>query len=152
MVRPTIVMALVGVLLTSACSSSGGSSGGSATNGSTAEEGCGECTQEVAAIRRQLEELDGIRELLTLKRYPSSPTNGAGVKVELRSTGAGDTGVQDEVAEIVWKSRVTPLDELFVTVEDGEGELVPTLPYDFTDGGRNHATYEEQWGARPVGE
>ena len=149
MVRPTIVMALIGVLMTSACSSSDGSPSGS---GSTAEEGCGECTQEVAEIREQLGKVDGIRELVTLTRYPSTPTNGAGVKVELRSTGAGDTGVQDEVAEIVWKSRVTPLDELFVTVEDSEGELVQTLPYDFHEGNRGHAAYVEQWGPRPVQE
>lgn len=149
MVRPTIVLALVGVLVTGACSSSGGGSSG---GGSSADDGCGECTEEVADIRAQLGDLDGIRELVTLTRYASSPTNGAGVKVELRSRGAGDTGIQDEVAEIVWKSRVTPLDELFVTVEDGEGELVPTLPYDFTDGARQHATYVEQWGQRPVEE
>ena len=153
MLRPTIVTALVGVLLTTACTSSGGSStgGGPSGGGSAADEGCGECTEEVAAIREQLGELDGIRELVTLRRYPSSPTNGAGVKVELRSTEAGDTGIQDRVAEVVWKSRVTPLDEVFVTVEDGTGELVPTLPYDFTDHGRQHDTYVEEWGARPVG-
>lgn len=149
MLRPTIAMALVGVVLTSACNSSGGSP---STGRPSTDEGCGECTEEVAAIREQLEGLDGIRELVTLKRYSASPTNGAGVKVELRSKRAGDTGVQDEVAEIVWKSRVTPLDELFVTVEDGAGELVPTLPYDFTDHSRQHATYEEQWGPRPVEE
>lgn len=149
MVRTAIALALIGVLVTSACSSSGG---GPSESGTTTEAGCGACTQEVAAIRDQLGELDGIRELVTLKRYSSSPTNGAGVKVELRSTDAGDTGIQDEVAEIVWKSRVTPLDELFVTVEDGEGELVPTLPYDFADGARQRAEYEEQWGPRPVAE
>lgn len=149
MVRPTIVMALIGVLMTSACSSSDGSPSG---GGPTSEEGCGECAREVADIREKLGRLDGIRELVTLKRYPSSPTNGAGVKVELRSTGEGDTGVQDEVAEIVWKSRVTPLDELFVTVEDSEGELVPTLPYDFHEGNRGHPAYVEQWGPRPVEE
>jgi hypothetical protein len=146
----TVVAVLSALLALSACGGPGTEATDESTGGTSGVAGCGECTEELATLRGRIEDLAGVRELVTLHTYADSPTNGAGVKVELRSTGSGDSGVQDRVAELVWKSPIAPLDEVVVAVEDADGELVATLPYDFTATGRQHDTYVEQWGERPV--
>ena len=134
----TLVLAMV-VGALSACASAG-----------STDPGCGECTDELAQVREQITALPDVKKLLTLKKYGASPTNGATVKAEIISSGAGDTGIADEVARIVWQSELVPVDVVMVTLEDSTGELVPSLPYDFRDDSRDHAAYEEQWGPRPV--
>lgn len=120
--------------------------------GST-DPGCGECVEELAQVRKEIESLPDVKRLLTLKKYAASPTNGAGVKIELRSRSTGDDQVVQEVAGIVWKSELTPVDVVDVTVEDASGELVHGgSPYDFRDGSRDHPSFEELWGPRPVEE
>jgi hypothetical protein len=147
-----VVVLLAAALLLSACTSS---DSGTATpddpSGTSSEAGCGDCVEELADVRSEIEALPDVRELLTLETYRESPTNGAGVRVELRTRSTGDAAVVDEVGRIVWQSRLAPVDEVFVTVEDASGELVRgSSPLDFTDTGRRHDTYVEQWGERPV--
>ena len=113
-------------------------------------DGCGECVEELEVVRTDLEKLPGVLEILTVTRYADSPTNGAGVRVELRSEGSGETGVADSVAKVLWQSRVTPLEEVFVTVADSDGKLVPTRPYVFVPEVDGYASYVEKWGERPV--
>jgi hypothetical protein len=153
MLRVTILMAvLAAVLLLTSCTSSD-------ADGSRADDpvdpsagaGCGECVEELAEVRAEIVALPDVEELLTLETYDASPTNGAGVRVEVRSASTGDPQVIDEVARIVWQSRLAPVDEVFVTVEDASGELVRGgSPFDFTDAGGQRAAYEERWGPRPV--
>lgn len=122
------------------------------TAGST-DPGCGECVEELAQVREQVESLPDVERLVTLEKYPASPTNGAGVTVELRSRSTGDDQVVDEVAEIVWKSELWPVDVVDVSVEDASDALLHgDSPYDFRDDSRDHASYVEQWGPRPVTE
>ena len=148
----TLVAVLSALVLLSGCTSSGEGGRGDDPADPPSETGCGECVEELAAVRADIEALPDVEELLTLETYTGSPTNGAGVRVELRSASTGDPAVMDDVAEIVWQSRLAPVDEVFVTVQDASGELVRGgSPYDFTDDGRERATYEEQWGPRPVG-
>lgn len=119
------------------------------TAGST-DPGCGECVEELAQVRKEIESLPDVKRLLTLKKYPASPTNGAGVTIELRSRSTGDDQVVQEVAGIVWKSELTPVDVVDVTVEDASGELVHGgSPYDFRDDSRDYPSFEELWGPRP---
>ena len=155
MLRATTLVALLSaLLLMSGCTSSdGGSASGDDPADPTTAPGCGECVEELAAVRTEVEALPDVKELLTLDTYADTPTNGAGVQVELRSRSTGDPAVIDEVARIIWQSDLTPVDEVFVTVEDSSGELVRGgSPFDFTATSRQHATYEEQWGPRPVEE
>lgn len=133
-----------------ACTSNGGSDPAGKDTASAAP-GCGDCAGELDAVRSQVEELADVKRIRTLEKYDASPTNGATVGFEIYSKGVGDTGLADEVARIVWQSDLAPVDVVTITIEDSAGELVPLLPYDFRDDSRQHATYEEQWGPRPVG-
>lgn len=152
--RTVTMMALLsGAALLSACTSPGGDDArargpSGATSG---EAGCGACVEELADVRARVEELADVRELVALETYRASPTNGAGVRVELRARSTGDPAVVDEVGRIIWQSRLSPVDEVFVAVEDASGDLVRgSSPLDFTRSSRRHATYVEQWGERPV--
>lgn len=125
---------------------------GCANAGST-DPGCGECVEELAAVRTEIEALPDVKKLVTLNKYPSSPTNGATVDVELDSKSVGDSGVVEEVARIVWQSELTPVDWVEVVVEDASGELVHgDSPFHFLEQGREYESYVEQWGPRPVEE
>ena len=148
----TLVALLSVALLLSACTSSdGGPAAPDDRPGEPSASGCGECVEELADVRSRIEGLSDVEELLTLETYDASPTNGAGVRVELRTRSTGDAAVVDEVGRIVWQSELAPVDEVFVTVEDASGELVRgSSPLDFTATGRQHATYVEEWGERPV--
>ncbi|HSU03165.1 MAG TPA: hypothetical protein VLK03_11485 [Nocardioides sp.] len=154
MLRVTTLVALLSAaLLLSSCTTSGGGGRTDDPADPATAAGCGECTEELGAVRRDIEALPDVKELLTLETYTESPTNGAGVRVELRSRSAGDTAVVDEVGKILWQSRIAPLDEVFVTVEDGSGQLVRgSSPFDFTEAGRERGGFEDQWGPRPVDE
>lgn len=152
----TLAAVLSALLLMTGCASSDGGgpdAGATGSTGSSPEDGCGDCTEELAAVRADIEALPDVRELATLETYTGSPTNGAGVQVELRTRSTGDPSVMDEVAEIIWKSDLAPVEEVFVTVEDASGELVRGggSPFDFTETSRQHDTYVQQWGQRPVG-
>jgi hypothetical protein len=154
MLRATTLVAVVSaVLLMTGCTSSEGDGAGPRGDDSAdpATTGCGQCVEELADVRAELEALPEVSELLTLEIYGASPTNSAGVQVELRSTSTRGPRVVEEVARIVWQSGLAPVDEVFVTVEDASGELVRgASPFDFSDAGGRRATYAEQWGPRPV--
>ncbi|MCW2737657.1 hypothetical protein [Nocardioides sp.] len=157
MLRVTTLVALLSaVLFVSACTASdGGGAGADEPTGqdtSSTAPGCGDCEAELAAVRSQVEQLADVERIRTLEKYGSSPTNGDTVNLELFSAGVGDTGLADEVAAIVWRSDLAPVDVVTIAIEDSAGDLVPTLPYDFRDGSRQHATYVQQWGPRPVEE
>lgn len=150
----TLVTLLSAVLFVSACSSSDG--GGARVDdpagrdSTSAAPGCGDCEAELAAVRSRVEQLADVKRIRTLEKYGSSPTNGDTVNLEIHSTGVGDTGLADEVAEIVWRSDLAPVDVVTIAIQDSAGDLVPSLPYDFRDSSRQHATYAGRWGPRPV--
>lgn len=157
MLRITTLVAMLSVVLMfSACTSSDGSAndtGDGESSGASSQEGCGACTEQLAAVRAQIEALPDVAELATLETYTGSPTNAPGVQVELRTRSTGDPSVMDQVAEIIWKSELSPVEEVFVTVEDASGELVRGggSPYDFSETSRQHDVYVREWGPRPVG-
>lgn len=156
MLRATTLVALVSALLfLTACTSSDG--GGARADdpagqdSSGAGEGCGDCEAELADVRAQVEELADVKRIQTLEMYGATPTNGETVDLEIYSRSVGDTGLADEVAKIIWQSELAPIDVVTIAIQDSAGDLVPSLPYDFRDGSRDHASHEEQWGPRPVG-
>jgi len=156
MLRATTLVALVSALLfLTACTSSddGGARADdpAGQDSSGAAEGCGDCEAELADVRAQVEGLADVKRIRTLEKYGATPTNGDTVDLEIYSRGVGDTGLADEVAKIVWQSTLAPVDVVTIAIQDSAGDLVPSLPYDFRDSSRDHASYEAQWGPRPVG-
>jgi hypothetical protein len=154
MLRATTLVALVSALLflTACTSSDGGGAGADDPAGQDspgAGEGCGDCEAELADVRAQVEELADVKRIRTLEKYGATPTNGETVDLEIYSRGVGDTGLADEVAKIVWQSKLAPVDVVTIAIQDAAGDLVPSLPYDFRDSARDHASYEAQWGPRP---
>lgn len=117
----------------------------------TDDPGCGECVEELASVRAEILALADVQKIISLKKYPSSPTAAASVNVELKSRSVGDPAVADEVARIVWQSRLEPVVWVDVTVVDSAGDLVDTnSPFEFLKAGDDYETYLEDWGPRPV--
>ena len=52
----------------------------------------------------------------------------------------------------MWHSDLAFVDVVTIAIQDSAGDLVPSLPYDFRDSSRQHATYAGRWGPRPVEE
>ena len=75
----------------------------------TDEPGCGECVEELASVRAEIRALPDVKQIRSLKKYASSPTSGASVDVSLESRSSGDPGVADEVARIIWQSKLSPV-------------------------------------------
>jgi hypothetical protein len=157
MMRRTVgrlgLLLVLGCSLAACTSTDGGDPSGTdpaGTDTSTAAAGCGDCEAELADVRSQVEALADVKRIKTLQKYGASPTNGETVDLEIYSKGVGDTGLADEVARIVWQSDLAPVDVVTIAIQDADGKLVPSLPYDFRDDSRDHASYEEQWGPRPV--
>jgi hypothetical protein len=148
--RPRLLL-LAALLLSvfstvSACSDPGGG------NGTRAEEtaGCGSCEREVARIRTELEALEGVSMVRRVELVPESPTNGSGVDIELRSSRASEGDLASEAARIVWQSEVRPVEVVNISIRLTDGSMAQLLPYDFRESGREHASYVEEWGERPV--
>ncbi|HXH78805.1 hypothetical protein [Nocardioides sp.] len=112
--------------------------------------GCGSCEREVADIRTQLEALDGITMVKRVEFIPESPTNGSGVDIELRSSQPSEGDLASEAARIVWQSRVQPVEVVNISIKLADGSMAQLLPYDFRETSREHASYVEEWGERPV--
>ena len=138
LIARTALFALVAAQA-SACAYAGGT-----------DPGCGECVDELAQVRQQIEALPDVKRLKTLEKYAASPTNGAEVAVELRTRSTGDEQVVAEVARVVWQSDLAPVDVVTVSVVDASGALLHgDSPYDFRADSPQHETYVEQWGERP---
>ncbi len=120
--------------------------------GSGADEvaGCGSCEREIAQVRTQLEALDGVTEVKRVELMPESPTNGAGVDVELRSSQSSEGDLASDAARIVWQSRVQPVEVVNISIKLADGSMAELLPYNFRESSRDHASYVEEWGERPV--
>ncbi len=120
--------------------------------GSGTEEvaGCGSCDREVAEIRTQLESLDGVTMVRRVEFVPSSPTNGSGVDIELRSSQTSEGDLASDAARIVWQSRVQPVEVVNISIKLADGSMAELLPYNFRESSRDYESYVEDWGERPV--
>jgi hypothetical protein len=82
-----------------------------------------------------------------------SPTNASSADVHVK---ADDTVVVDDlvdqVAEIVWRSTVAPIDLITVQVETPDGGFPDSVVLQIDpDHGRDHDRLEQMWGPRPAG-
>lgn len=138
---------LLSVISTVSACSDPGDAGGS---GAEEAAGCGSCEREVDQIRTELEALEGVTTVRRVELIPESPTNGAGVDIELRSSQPSEGDLAGEAARIVWQSKVQPVEVVNISIRLADGRMAQLLPYDFRESGREHASYVEEWGERPV--
>jgi hypothetical protein len=114
-------------------------------------DGCHELMRDIA---REVSALPGVQAVVRSDYVSDSPTNASAAHLELRGRGTQVVDeVAEEIAEIVWRSEVAPIDLISVTVETPDGGFPDTVTYEVdADHGRDHDRLEELWGPRPVEE
>jgi len=114
-------------------------------------EGCevDGCRDLMRAVAREVSALPGVKAVLRSDYGASTPTNTSSADLEVRTDG---TDVAERVAEVVWRSRVTPIRLISVTTAEPGGGFPDTVTYQVDpEIGRDHDRLEELWGPRPVG-
>ncbi|PVG82052.1 hypothetical protein DDE18_15310 [Nocardioides gansuensis] len=111
-------------------------------------EGCGDCEEEARAVAVAAIDIPGVEAVLESDFVPDSPTNGNSLDVTVRADAVDAETVTDEIAELAWRSHVTPLDWISVGVVTDD-DIVSTL-LDVDPEGDEWAALEERWGPRPV--
>lgn len=113
-------------------------------------DGCEELMRDIA---REASALPGVDAVLESDYGPDTPTDGSSADVELRSDGAAEVDdLAEQVAEIVWRSEVGPIDYISVAVETPGGGFPDTVDFHIDpDHGRDHDRLEQMWGPRPTG-
>lgn len=110
-------------------------------------DGCADLMRDIA---REVARVAGVEAVLGAAYVSDSPTNSSSADVTVRTDG---TDVADAVAEVVWRSRVTPITLISVTADLGDDSFPETTTFQVDpDIGRDHDRLEEQWGPRPVEE
>ena len=109
-------------------------------------EGCGRCIEETRELARAIEALRSVDTVTEASYGTDGTVDVSSLRVAFRR--AGDADPADRIAELVWRSRVTPLDAVVVTDESSEG--IDEERLDLRPDSADHATYEERWGPRPV--
>ena len=113
-------------------------------------EGCevDGCPQLMRDLAREVSSLPGVRAVLRADHVSSSPTNASSADIDVRTDG---TDVTERVAEIVWRSRVTPIKLITVTTSTPGGGFPDQVILQVDpETGRDHDRLEEKWGPRPV--
>ncbi len=113
-------------------------------------DGCPELMRDIA---RKASDVPGVEAVLRSAYVSDSPTNASSADVHVK---ADDTVVVDDlvdqVAEIVWRSTVAPIDLITVQVETPDGGFPDSVILQIDpDHGRDHDRLEEMWGPRPAG-
>lgn len=109
-------------------------------------DGCGEQMRDIA---RDVSALPGVDAVIVSDYAPDTPTSSAHADIEVRGEGAD---LADRVAEVVWRSEVTPISHIDVTVDAPGGGFPDTVTYQVDpENGRDHDRLEQQWGPRPAG-
>lgn len=114
------------------------------------DPGCGDCVREIAAVRKEIRGVEGVRRVKDIDTYPASPTNGATVDVWVIIDPDVAETVPDELLEIIWRSRLRPVEVVDLDLVTTTGDLVETRHYDLREGTDDSLTYVERWGERPV--
>jgi hypothetical protein len=113
-------------------------------------DGCRELMRDLA---REVSALPGVGAVLESTWLPDSPTSSTSADVTVRTDGSAPTEqVAEQVAEVVWRSEVAPIDWIDVTAGDADGRIPASLllwvdPED----GDDRERLEQAWGPRPVG-
>jgi hypothetical protein len=113
-------------------------------------DGCRELMRDLA---REVSAVRGVEAVLESTWLPDTPTSSTSADVTVRTDGSAPTGmVAEQVAEVVWRSEVAPIDWIDVTAGDTDGRFPASLllwvdPED----GDDRERLEQSWGPRPVG-
>ena len=118
--------------------------------GSEGEDaGCGACTEEVAALRSQVTDVDGVLEVDRVSYAEKvALTTPPTLTIQVRLDDTDPDKVTEALAELAWKSRVRPIDDLAIDYLAPGQEYSTSVDHDFRD---DAAEYERRWGARPTG-
>ena len=107
-------------------------------------EGCSPCVDETRELARQIDDLPGVGTV-TEARWASDPVSGeSDLTVAFTTDGPADP--MDQVIELVWRSAVTPLDD--VRLRDASSKTLDPVSLDLRPDSADSATYEERWGPR----
>jgi hypothetical protein len=113
-------------------------------------DGCRELMRDLA---REVSAVRGVGAVLESTWLAETPTSSTSADVTVRTDGSAPTGmVAEQVAEVVWRSEVAPIDWIDVTAGDADGRFPASLllwidPED----GDDRERLEQRWGPRPVG-
>ena len=113
-------------------------------------EGCevDGCPQLMRDLAREVSSLPGVRAVLRADHVSSSPTNASSADIDVQTDG---TDVTEQVAEVVWRSRVTPIELITVTSSTPGGGFPDQVILQIDPRtGRDHDRLEQMWGPRPV--
>lgn len=110
-------------------------------------DGCADLMRDIAT---EVAALPGVEAVLGSAYVSKSPTNASSADVTVRTDG---TDVSEQVAEVVWRSRVAPISLISVTAQAPGGGFPDTITFQIDpDHGRDHDRFEEEWGPRHVEE
>lgn len=115
-------------------------------------EGCerDRCHELMRAIAVEVSDLPRVEAVLGADYVPSSPTNSTSADIAVVTDG---TDVSEQVAEVVWRSRVAPIKLISVTAVEPGGGFPETTTFQVDpDVGEDHDRLQQQWGPRPVDE
>lgn len=110
-------------------------------------DGCSPCVDETRELARTIDALPGVGTV-TEARWASDPVSGeSDLTVAYTTDGADDP--TEQIVELVWRSAVTPLDD--VRLRDASSKTLDPVSIDLRPDSADSATYAQQWGPRPVG-
>ncbi|CAM3487854.1 hypothetical protein [Nocardioides zeicaulis] len=111
------------------------------------------CHDLFRGVARDASALPGVTAVLSSAYARDTPTNASSADVDVESDGTvAVDDLAEQVAEIVWRSTISPIDAISVTVETPDGGFPDDVTFQIDpDHGRDHERLQEMWGPRPVG-
>ena len=117
------------------------------------EPGCGVCTDESREIAKAVSGLPGVRVVREASFVAESPTNGTSfdVAVTARDDSEVTNPLVESIAQVVWRSRVTPMEWISVSVLGPDTERIEDYFAVDPSSGDQYDEFLAKWGERPVG-
>lgn len=108
------------------------------------------CSGLMRDIARNISTVPGVVAVLGADYIADTPTNSSSADITVRTGGAD---VAEAVAEVVWRSQVSPLTAIQVSADLGDDSFPASTNFQVDpDHGRDHDRLLELWGPRPVEE
>lgn len=110
------------------------------------------CRDLFRGVARDASALPGVTAVLSSAYARDTPTNGSSADVDVEADGTvAVDDLAEHVAEIAWRSKISPIDYIRVTVETPGGGFPDDVTFQIDpDNGRDHDRLEQMWGPRPV--
>lgn len=107
----------------------------SANSGSHPLPSCAkqDCGPQLADLRQAILRYDATVSIQKFDYYHSAAFDGTSDTLTVAVTGSQGEKLADTIAELAWKSEISPLDYVYVTVTDASGQVAPLYlkKYDF---------------------